>query len=243
MSNNIAQQHYSELNRIKALLSGDKTYETGGVEHIRQSDIAPYTNTRFTPNYAAPTFEVAQQSSGEIHGGWRVKNYALHDKKFPFIKLTRTPSKEEGPSVGDKFHISVEKKDVPKAFEIISRIVNSPESPINSWKTSDVDRMDPRDTRLSLGAQFTLYAKPDRTDGTYSPEHMGKMQALVNTLEHALQAEGIGRSDHPPASDVSAPQWRYTSYRNENRSDRKGSTAHTEALKNEPFFKLVTSTQ
>ncbi|OPA89000.1 type III effector [Pseudomonas fluorescens] len=210
---------------------------------MRKADIAPFANTRFTLNYAAPTYEVAQQSSGQIHGGWRVENKALRHENFPFIKFTRIPPKGGGQTPGDKFHISVAKKDVPKAFELISRLINSPESPIDSWKTSDVDRMDPRDTRLSLGAQFTLYPKPDRADGTYSPEFMGKMHALVSTIEQQLQAEGVGRSDHPPASDVSAPQWRYTSYRNEHRSDREGSAGQTEALKNEPFFKLVASTR
>ncbi|MTD21751.1 type III effector [Pseudomonas sp. CCM 7891] len=210
---------------------------------MRQEDIAPYANARFTPNYGAPTYEVAQQASGEIHGGWSVKNNAINNKKFPFISLKRNPPVEEEKSVGDKFHISVNPKDMPKAFEIISRLINAEESPLNSWKATDTSRVDPRDTRISLGAQFTLYPKPDRADGTYSPEYMGKTQALITTIEQELQAAGIGQSDNKPASDVSAPQWHYASYRNEFRSDREGSPSQSASLKEEPFFKLMSSAQ
>ncbi|KAF2406523.1 phosphothreonine lyase [Pseudomonas antarctica] len=222
----------------EALLNGRNPFDTGGLENMSHADVAPHANVRFTPNYGAPTFEGVQQSSGEVLGGWRSENKALKFKKFPFIKLTRTPAKEEGKSVGDKFHISVAQQDVPKAFEVISKLIHSKDSPINSWKATDLSRVDPRDTRISQGAQFTLYPKPDRTDGTYSPEYMGKIQALVKTLEQALQEAGIGKSEHTPASDVSAPQWGYVSYRNEVRSDRQGSESQSAALKQEPFFKL-----
>lgn len=222
-----------------ALSKGESPFNTGGLESMSNADVAPHANVRFTPNYGAPTFEVAQQSTGEIFGGWSSKNNALKLKNFPFIKLTRMPAKEEGKSVGDKFHISVTQKDVPKAFEVIGKLINSEDSPINSWKATDVTRTDPRDTRISQGAQFTLYPKPDRTDGTYSPAYMGKIQALVKTIEQALQQAGVGKSDHQPASDVSAPQWGYVSYRNEIRSDRQGSDSQSASLKREPFFKLT----
>ncbi len=230
---------YISLGVRDALLNGRSPFDTGGLENMSNADVARHANVRFSPNYGAPTFEVAQQSTGEVLGGWSCENKALKLKKFPFIKFTRTPAKEEGKSVGDKFHISVTQKDVPKAFEVISTLIHSEDSPINSWKTTDVSRVDPRDTRISQGAQFTLYPKPDRTDGTYSPEHMGKIRALVKALEQELQEAGVGKSEHKPASDVSAPQWGYVSYRNEVRSDRQGSESQSAALKQEPFFKLI----
>ncbi|WP_257626990.1 type III effector [Pseudomonas sp. Xaverov 259] len=214
-------------------------FNTGGLENMSQADVAQHANVRFKPNHGAPTYEVAQQSNGEIFQGWRVKNHAPIAKKYPFIKFVRTPAKEEQTSVGDKFHISVAQKDMPKAFDVISKLISSEDSPINSWKATDVNRVDPRDTRISQGAQFTLYAKPDRTDGTYSPEHMGKIQALVKAIEQALQQAGIGKSDNKPDSDVSVPQWGYVSYRNEIRSDRQGSESQSASLKLEPFFKLA----
>lgn len=233
---------YMSESLIKAMLDGENPHDTGGLENMRKEDIAPYTHARFTPNFCAPTFEVALQSKGETYGCWSVKNHAVEDKSYPYITLKRTPAKKEGKSVGDKFHISVDKKDVPKAFEVISKVINAEDSPINSWKTTDVTRSDPRNTRLTLGAQFTLYPKPDRTDGTYSPAYMGKIHALVKTIERELQAAGVGQSDHKPASDVSAPQWGYVSYRNEVRSDREGSPQQSASLKEEPFFKLTSST-
>jgi len=230
---------YISLGVREALWAGRNPFVTGGLESMSNTDVARHANVRFTPNYYAPTYEVAQQSSGEIFGGWSIENKALKREDFPFIKLKRTPAKEEGKSVGDKFHISVMQKDVPKAFEVISKIINSKDSPINSWKATDLSRIDPRTTRLLQNGQFTLYPKPDRKDGTYSPEYMGKIQALVKALEQALQEASVGKSDHKLASDVSAPQWGYVSYRNEVRSDRQGSESQSVALKQEPFFKLT----
>lgn len=224
-----------------ALLNAENPFDTGGLENMRQADVAHHANVRFTSNFGAPTYEVAQQASGEIHSGWKVENHALKKANFAFIKFNRMPARDESPSVGDKFHISVAPKDLPKAFEIISRLVNSEESPINSWKASDVDRI--RGTRLSLGGQFTLYPKPDRSDGTYSPQYMGKIQALVKTIEQELRAEGIQPSDHKPDSDVAAPEWGYVSYRNEVRSDRQGSANQNASLKREPFFKLTAGSE
>lgn len=213
-------------------------FQAGGAENISKADIAPYTRTCFKLNHAAPTFEVAQRSSGQSYGGWRVENEARRS----FISFKRTQPRKHEESVGDKFHISVSKADVPKAFEILSKLINAENSPINAWKTTDVTRTDPRDTRLSQGAQFTLYPKPDRADGTYSPEFLGKTQALVNTIEQELKCAGIRKSDHKPASDVSAPQWGYVSYRNEHRSNRVGSESQSAALRDEPFFKLTSGT-
>lgn len=223
-----------------ALLNAKNPFDTGGLENMSQADIARHANVRFTSNYGAPTYQVAQQASGEIYGGWKVENHGLKKANFPFIKFNRVPPRDESPSVGDKFHISVAPKDLPKAFEIISRLINSEESPINSWKTSDLDRI--KGERLSLGGQFTLYPKPDRSDGTYSPEYMGKIQALIKTIEQELHAEGVQPSDHKPDSDVAAPEWGYVSYRNEIRSDRHGSEEQSALLRNEPFFKLIGAT-
>ncbi|WP_256347091.1 type III effector [Pseudomonas sp. D2002] len=221
------------------LLNGRNPFDTGGLEGMSNAEVARHANVSFTPNHGVPTYEVAKQSTGEIFAGWSSENKALKYKNFPFIKFTRTPAKQEGRSVGDKFHISVAQKDMAKAFEVVGKLINSEDSPINSWKATDVSRADPRDTRISQGAQFTLYPKPDRTDGTYSPEHMGKIQALVKAIEQALQEAGISKSEHKPASDVSAPAWGYVSYRNEDRSNRVGSESQSAALKQEPFFKLI----
>lgn len=100
-------------------------FDTGGLENMSQADVAQHANVRFKPNHGAPTYEVAQQSDGEIFEGWSVKNHAPISKKYPFIKFVRTPAKEEGKSVGDKFHISVAPKDMPKAFDVISKLISS----------------------------------------------------------------------------------------------------------------------
>ncbi len=233
---------FISLSTAAAIQAGEDPFDTGDLEEMRKEDIAPYTNQRFSLNLNVPNLEVARHASNEHHGGWQINNN-LANTRYPFITLKRSAARQEQKSVGDKLHISVNQKDVPKAFEVMGKLINSQESPINSWKVTDIARIDPRDTRLSQGAQFTLYPKPDLPDGSYSPKHIGKINALVRTLEQSLAAQGIEKSEHKPASDVSAPQWEYASYRNEFRSDRQGSSSQSTALKEEPFFKLVSYAQ
>ncbi|WP_294735269.1 type III effector [uncultured Pseudomonas sp.] len=216
-------------------------HNTGGLEDMEQKQLAATNNALFKLNYSAPTYEVAQQSSGEIYGGWSVNNTV---DETSFINFKRVPPNGQGQTAGDKFHISVAPQDVTKAYDILSKLLTAENSPIDSWKVTDMGRLTQNtagERRISQGAQFTLYPKPDRADGTYSPEYMGKLQSLVKTIEQELRGAGIGQSEHKPASDVSAQQWQYASYRNANRSDRQGSPDQSDALKKEPFFKLISS--
>ncbi len=228
-----------ELAKYEQLLKTVSDERDGGLDEISKKDIQANNNKRFTLNYGLPTYEVAQRSFGDEYGGWRVNNSVTTTS---FINFKRVPATGHGSSVGDKFHLSVAPQDVIKAYDIISKLVAAENSPIDSWKVTDMGRLrgdTPQERRISQGAQFTLYPKPDRANGTYSPEYMGKLHSLVATIEQELRAAGIGQSEHKPASDVSARDWQFTSYRNENRSGRAGSPDQSAALKQEPFFQLV----
>lgn len=231
---------------LLALLEPPNPYKesTAGLERVSKEEVAANTPAHFALNNGAPTYEVAQQTRNHQYAGWRVSNTAMTGENA-FINFKREPRNGQGHSVGDKFHLSVEPKDVPKAYGIISKILNAQDSPIDSWKMTDLSRLvvqGASDERVSSGAQFTIYAKPDRADDTYSPQYMGKVRGLVQAIEEALQKAGIGQSSHKPASDVAADHWQYVTYRNENRSQRQGSAEQSDQLRQEPFFKLASFT-
>ncbi|EPO2620266.1 type III effector phosphothreonine lyase, partial [Shigella flexneri] len=62
----------------------------------------------------------------------------------------------KGDFVGDKFHISIAREQVPLAFQILSGLLFSEDSPIDKWKITDMNRVS-QQSRVGIGAQFTLY--------------------------------------------------------------------------------------
>ena len=57
---------------------------------------------------------------------------------------------------------------VPQAFQLLSKLLLLEDSPIDEWKVTDMEQVDP-ESRVRLGAQFTLYVKPDQENSNYSP--------------------------------------------------------------------------
>ncbi|MEJ8799741.1 type III effector phosphothreonine lyase [Trinickia caryophylli] len=153
-----------------------------------------------------------------------------------FINALR---RQSSPSSGDKLHVSVDESRVEDAFDTIAGLLFSDDSPIDQWKIVDTRRVAKlKDTRVSHGANITLYVEP--SNGTaYSSRDLSRVRALIDQIEAMLSQAGIAPGI-PPASDAVAPQWRYVSYRNEHMSSREdGGPMQRSRLAGEPFFRLV----
>ncbi|MGN2434960.1 type III secretion system effector phosphothreonine lyase [Pseudomonas syringae] len=218
--------------------------DTGAeLSRLNEGEVLANTQTRFALNHHAPTYEVAQRALGENHGGWTAVNQFKMTGTDMFIHMDRREPRSKGDFVGDKFHLSVAPRHVASAFDAIGKLLQADDSPVDKWKVTDmscVHTYSPaQHARVTQGAQFTLYAKPDRADNTYSPEYMGKMRGMISSIERELHAAGVPQSNHRPESDVAPGHWAYASYRNEHRSERAGSSSQANELEREPFFKLV----
>ncbi|HGX3700675.1 TPA: type III secretion system effector phosphothreonine lyase [Escherichia coli] len=155
-----------------------------------------------------------------------------------FIHACRHPPKNQGKFVGDKFHISVQKDMMPQAFQVLSGLLFSEDSPVDEWKVTDLEQVD-QQARVSVGAQFTLYIKPDQENSQYSASLLHNIRDFIECLEFRLSKNEI-IPGQCPESDVHPESWRYLSYRNELRSGRSGSEMQSQALREEPFYRLMT---
>ncbi|WP_080172065.1 type III secretion system effector phosphothreonine lyase [Salmonella enterica] len=160
------------------------------------------------------------------------------DSDDVFIHACRQSPEYQGEFAGDKFHISVQREMVPQAFQALSGLLFSEDSPVDKWKMTDPERID-KQARLSVGAQFTLYIKPDQENSQYSASMLHNTREFIACLESRLSEKGIIPGQCPD-SDVHPESWQYLSYRNELRSERTGSEAQSRALREEPFYRLMT---
>ncbi|EPW1928777.1 type III effector phosphothreonine lyase [Escherichia coli] len=155
-----------------------------------------------------------------------------------FMHAHRECPEYDGTYIGDKIHISIHQKYVKKAFDILSGLLFSQDSPIDKWKVTDIDVVS-SESRVSVGAQFTLYMKTESTDNGYTPLQLHKIRCFLSEIENQLKKENIPVGQQPE-SDIKHIEWSYISYRNEFKSDRTGNEEQNEKLKNEPFFRLIT---
>lgn len=210
---------------------------------MNRNEVAANTQTRFALNHGAPTYDVASRGRGEQHAGWSAFNQSAMTGTDAFIHMDRVSPKSQGDFAGDKIHLSVAPQHVEAAFNAIAKILQAEDGPVDKWKVTDMSRMHPKmpaeQRRVTLGAQFTIYAKPDRPDNTYSPQYMGKLRGMIKSVEHELRQAGIAPSTHRPTSDVASQHWQFASYRNEKSSDRGNSPTQHQGLEHEPFFQLV----
>lgn len=155
-----------------------------------------------------------------------------------FIHARREYPQCQGDFAGDKFHISVLRDMVPQAFQALSGLLFSEDSPVDKWKVTDIEQSD-QQTRVSLGAQFTLYIKSDQENSQYSASLLHKVRQFIECLESRLFENEV-ISGQCPESDVHPENWKYLSYRNELRSGREGGEMQSQALREEPFYRLMT---
>ncbi|NIF33071.1 type III effector [Enterobacter sp. Cy-643] len=197
--------------------------------------------TRFSPLHSAPTYLTAQSSMQSSAPGWRIS----HSLSDVFMHVTRNESQNsDNRFVGDKLHISVHPGQVGKAFDTLAPLLMSKESPTEQWKVTNMAHpnvISAPDNRTVKNAQFTLYLKPDKPDGTYSSAYLQKVKDLIETAESGLSYNGISHSQDKPSSDAAANNWGFTSWRNEYQSSRNGDIQQQNQQKHEPFFKLISS--
>ncbi|ECR6921141.1 type III secretion system effector phosphothreonine lyase SpvC, partial [Salmonella enterica] len=73
----------------------------------------------------------------------------------------------------------------------------------------------------------------------YSASFLHKTRQFIECLESRLSENGV-ISGQCPESDVHPENWKYLSYRNELRSGRDGGEMQRQALREEPFYRLMT---
>ncbi|PXX63824.1 phosphothreonine lyase [Pseudomonas sp. LAMO17WK12:I10] len=196
-----------------------------------RGDPAPH----FREYLHAPDYSAMRQSGfGTLHNGFMMNNSGLD----AFMHARREQRQCAGAFAGDKLHISVKREDVPLAFNALSGLLFSEDCPIDKWKVTDMERVEPGG-RVSEGAQLTLYVKPDTADSRYTAQGLNRIRHFVERLESVMIEHNIQPGQHPD-SDVRPFHWQFTSYRNEMRSEREGGEEQSLALRNEPFYRLVT---
>ena len=189
-----------------------------------------FRETPLIQDYSA----MRQNGFSSVHNGFMQNNSGLD----AFMHASRQQGKCAGVFDGDKFHVSVKDVDVPRTFNALSSLLFSEDCPFDKWKVTDMERAEPN-ARVSNGAQFTLYVKPDTADSRYTASTLKNIRDSLELLESVISEHNIQPGQHPD-SDVRPSHWQFTSYRNELRSDREGSYAQSIALRKEPFFRLVT---
>lgn len=155
-----------------------------------------------------------------------------------FMHARREYPEYNGDYVGDKIHINIHQNYVKEAFNLLSGLLFSQNSPVDKWKVTDIDAIS-SESRVSVGAQFTLYMKPENMENNYTPIQLHKIRCFLSEIENRLKQENIPVGQQPK-SDIKYAEWVYISYRNEFKSDREGSEEQDEKLKDEAFFRLIT---
>jgi phosphothreonine lyase len=202
-----------------------------------QTQMNALPRSKFRSADDTPDYKQMQSAFSRQYHGFTVTNFPAGMEGHGFIHAT---AGRNGESDGDKFHISVAADQLERGFAALASLLFSPDSPIRMWKISDlsVKRPDtPEGTRVTHGAQLTLYARTG-IDRHYSADQLKKFKDFMIEMEHTLAEQGIAKGVRPE-SDVAPDHWNYLSYRNEKRSDRQGSEEQTRALQREPFFRLV----
>lgn len=210
-------------------------------EHLKSNFNALHNQMRempvsyFKERLDAPDYSGMRQSGFfSMSQGFRLNN----SNDDVFIHALRESPQCQGEFAGDKLHISVLRDSVPQAFQALSGLLFSEDSPIDKWKVTDMEKVDPQ-ARVSLGAQFTLYIKPDQGSSQYSALSLHKTRQFIECLESRLSEQEVTPGDRPE-SDVYSDNWKYLSYRNELRSGRYGGEMQSQALREEPFYRLMT---
>ncbi|WP_286089071.1 hypothetical protein [Pseudomonas sp. MWU13-3659] len=132
---------------------------------------------------------------------------------------------------------------LPVAFDALAHLLYSADNPFSFWKVTNLDKakkIGEKAVRLSEGGQITLYACTDDSKQEFSLDQLKGMADFLKKIEDVLQKNNI-KPGKKPDSDVSADHWAYASYRQEHRSNREGSAEQHQALREEPFFRVISS--
>lgn len=200
------------------------------IRQMRREPAPNFKEASHAPDYCS----IRRSGFYERHNNFMLSNTG----QDAFIHVRREPAHCAGSFDGDKFHISIKREEVSQAFNALRGRLFSDDSPIDNWKVTDMQRAEPG-SRVSEGAQFTLYVKLDLEDAQCTAKELNHVRYFVECLESILTESRILPGQHPD-SDIRPPSWQYVSYRNELRSHREGSEAQRQMLSDEPFYRLVT---
>jgi len=189
---------------------------------MRQMPLSQFNDAQNVPGY-----------SDMFQNGDRVGFFWFSANGFINVNRIGIPV-SRGELDGNKFHISVQRELMPQAYQALSGLLFSEDSPFNNWKMTDVRIAHPQE-RLAVGAQFTLYVENLK----HSALSLHMIRQFIQSLQTRLLKNRIipGRF---PESDVHPENWRYVSYRDERNSDRVGSAEQSQRLRQLPFYRLMT---
>ncbi|EJA8275561.1 type III secretion system effector phosphothreonine lyase SpvC, partial [Salmonella enterica subsp. enterica serovar Enteritidis] len=120
---------------------------------MRKMPVSHFKEALDVPDYSG----MRQSGFFAMSQGFQLNNHGYD----VFIHARRESPQSQGKFAGDKFHISVLRDMVPQAFQALSGLLFSEDSPVDKWKVTDMEKV-VQQARVSLGAQFTLYIKPDQ---------------------------------------------------------------------------------
>jgi phosphothreonine lyase len=228
--------------------SGEASTHISSEDKTRiQAEMAILPKPSFTEATNVPSYKDFQNGVGK-----EAEHYEVH----PENNFTSAERKKEGPSVdrsaegttgpgyeGDKIHLSVNKNDTQKAYDAAAPLLFSSDSPIRKFKMTNMEAADEATKtggeaakRVSEGAQFTLYLKPNRETGKFDAPHLKNIQGFVNNIGDRFGRAGVEKGNIPE-TDAPLPNG-YASFRTENAERDK---AGAEEAKQEPVYQLLSS--
>jgi phosphothreonine lyase len=221
------------------------TEEAGNKIPTIQVQMGQLPPSTFSPGTNVPAYETFQngsyKQSSDKPESPEIKNedYHFHPDPQGFTEANRTSGPGSNSKFeGQKIHISVDPNDPKKAYDALAPLLFSPDSPIDRFKMTNMGEAqgaaNDAATRVSQGAQFTLYLKPNQ-DGKFDAEHLKKIQSFVGEAETRLQQGGVGHGT-VPNTDAALPGQGYASFRTE---EAERTQQGAEKVKQDPVYQLL----
>lgn len=112
---------------------------------MRKMPVSHFKEALDVPDYSG----MRQSGFFAMSQGFQLNNHGYD----VFIHARRESPQSQGKFAGDKFHISVLRDMVPQAFQALSGLLFSEDSPVDKWKVTDMEKV-VQQARVSLGAQY-----------------------------------------------------------------------------------------
>jgi Salmonella virulence-associated 28kDa protein len=199
------------------------------------------------PSFAAaqdtPTYEEFTGGSKKF-GSFQLDPLASEDFTIAHKDVT-----SGYPTSDEKIHLSIKKEDAAKAFEAVAPLLFSSQSPIDTFKMTNLEGANKQATggateetrnaakRVSDGAQFTLYLKPSPNTGEFDADHLNNIKGFVEAITDTFKDKGI-QTGEIPKSDAKLADG-YASFRLEsaNREDKA-----SDQVKQNPIYQILNAT-
>jgi phosphothreonine lyase len=208
-----------------------------------QTQMTQLSPSTFSPGTNVPSYEQFQNGSYGDQTAKKNDHYNFHPEGG-FTTADRTSeSAPNGQFEGQKIHISVDPAKAKDAYNALAPLLFSPDSPVDKFKMTNMGMAqgaggagDAAANRVSEGAQFTMYLKPNPQTGEFDASHLKKIQSFVGAVGNNLQQSDVSPGKMPD-SDAALPGG-YASFRTEE-ADRTQDGA--EKVKQDPVYQLLNS--